>query len=643
MFTLTRSNPSLPQQESVFGRTRRTLALDAERFIYQWNDNSDNLKGVPMVAKLPLTEYPSAVWLGKVLKVAIDIVENLIAIKFTEASSDVIELEGQAVNVRHKLSELKALSASVNQSVDTVENHFESIITQAAEHVSVLASVVSGDVRQSLDEVQALIQGIVDVKADPGSVSSLQEYKDLFKTIPLPEIASEFCSDESFVRLKIAGPNPMLISQWESLPVNLAVKADDISHLLVSGDTLDKALQNQRVYGLDYQAIENLTQVLGETNGKAKFLYAPLALFVLKPDRSQLVPVAIQLGQSPNQDPVIIPGRDDEQAWLLAKTQVNYADTNYHELFVHLARTHLVEEAFAIATHRELAPSHPINILLLPHFEGTMLINSLAESSLVAPDGAIDHLFASRIRDIQASAGADRLEYSIIDSIPHTDFKRRGVDNTETFPDYPYRDDALLVWQAIESWIIDYVDIYYREDSELHAWRKEIITQGKVKGLPELDTKTELVQLLTQVIFIASAQHAAVNFPQQPIMSFAPVMTGASWQPFPGRDVTQADWINSMPSQNLALEQLNLLFLLGSVYYRPLGDYRESNFPYHEWFQDPRVTEVGGPLDRFRLQLKDVEATINQRNAELDSKNPALRKQAYEFLLPSKIPSSVNI
>ena len=43
----------------------------------------------------------------------------------------------------------------------------------------------------------------------------------------------------------------------------------------------------------------------------------------------------------------------------------------------------------------------------------------------------------------------------------------------------------------------------------------------------------------------------------------------------------------------------------------------------------------GGPLRRFRAALVGIEATITQRNAT--------RARPYDYLLPSRIPSSTNI
>ena len=86
----------------------------------------------------------------------------------------------------------------------------------------------------------------------------------------------------------------------------------------------------------------------------------------------------------------------------------------------------------------------------------------------------------------------------------------------------------------------------------------------------------------------------------------------------------------------LALEQLNVLELLGSVHYRPLGDYRSNSFPYPPWFQDPRGHRArgaarGGSRGRWPM----VETAIAARNAQ--------RRQPYPYLQPSLIPTSINI
>jgi arachidonate 15-lipoxygenase len=88
------------------------------------------------------------------------------------------------------------------------------------------------------------------------------------------------------------------------------------------------------------------------------------------------------------------------------------------------------------------------------------------------------------------------------------------------------------------------------------------------------------------------------------------------------------------PPTHLAMEQLNVLYLLGSVHFRALGDYRSNHFPYLPWFEDHAIIKSGGPLDRFQQSLLKVQATIEARNTA---------RPPYPFLLPNGIPNSINI
>jgi arachidonate 15-lipoxygenase len=118
-------------------------------------------------------------------------------------------------------------------------------------------------------------------------------------------------------------------------------------------------------------------------------------------------------------------------------------------------------------------------------------------------------------------------------------------------------------------------------------------------------------------------------------MSYAPAITGAAWAPVPVGTPGESDWMTLMPPIPEAQQQLNTLWLLGSVHYRPLGDYRLNDWPYPEWFRDPRITQKAGPLQRFQAALKVIDAEIDQRNLQ--------RAVPYEYLKPSQIPTSINI
>lgn len=67
-----------------------------------------------------------------------------------------------------------------------------------------------------------------------------------------------------------------------------------------------------------------------------------------------------------------------------------------------------------------------------------------------------------------------------------------------------------------------------------------------------------------------------------------------------------------------------------------LGHYQTNDFPYLDWFEDPKVSGEDGALSRFQQHLQEIEQQINQRNSQQ-------RDIPYTHLLPSRIPMSINI
>lgn len=292
-----------------------------------------------------------------------------------------------------------------------------------------------------------------------------------------------------------------------------------------------------------------------------------------------------------------------------------------------------------MATHNQLSEKHPLRILMTPHFEGTLAINNAAQGSLIASGGGVDKLLSSSIDQSRVFAiqGAQSYLLNVRTSTLKQTLKQRGVDDVSLLPDYPYRDDALLVWYAIEGWVSNYINYYYKSDqavendSQLKAWVEELISHngGRVNNIGQNNSITkrdELIELITQVCFTSSAQHAAVNFPQEDIMSYTPAIPLAGYIPITKNGgATETDFLRLLPPLDKAQSQLELVYTLGSVYYTTLGDYGDS------YFTDPTIKNY---LTEFQQELVKIEAEINKRNQT---------RRPYKYLLPSRIPQSINI
>jgi arachidonate 15-lipoxygenase len=479
--------------------------------------------------------------------------------------------------------------------------------------------------------------------APKGRPSSLDDYSKLFATIPLPEVAKTFQTDEFFAFMRVAGPNPVMIERMTAPDPRLPVTEEQYQAVMGETDSWQAAIEQGRVYLADYGILQGAVNgTFGAIPPAQKYAYAPLALFAVPAgdgtDRL-LRPVAIQCGQNPDDYPVITPATGAD-AWLMAKTVVQIADMNFHEAVSHLARTHLLIEPFILATHRQLPATHALFKLLVPHFQGTLAINHAAHEYLVAPKGSVHRLLSSPIETSRTLAviGLQARGFNA-DMLPRR-LQDRGVNDPSRLPVYPYRDDGLLIWEAIRDWAAAYLGIYYPSDEAvqgdraLQNWAKELVAfdGGRLQdfgdaGDGQIKTLNYLIEAVTMVIFTASAQHAAVNFPQNGLMSFAPASPAAGYSPAKaiGPESTPQAWLDMLPPLDQAQQQLNLLYLLGSVYFTRLGYYAA------EHFTDPKVA---APLQAFQSRLQDIEATIDQRNAD---------RPVYHYLKPSRIPQSINI
>ncbi len=92
------------------------------------------------------------------------------------------------------------------------------------------------------------------------------------------------------------------------------------------------------LYVADYT---ELLSIASGTFGRGRtYLPRPVALFSWRSsgygDRGQLVLIAIKLDVALN-DRTLITAKDDSLDWLYAKTCVQIADSNYHELISHLS------------------------------------------------------------------------------------------------------------------------------------------------------------------------------------------------------------------------------------------------------------------------------------------------------------------
>ncbi|KAI4299383.1 hypothetical protein L6164_032850 [Bauhinia variegata] len=512
---------------------------------------------------------------------------------------------------------------------------------------------------------------------------SIEEY---FKFDP-PKIflrnTSIFLPDDEFGRQVLAGINPLSIERLKVFPptskfdtsiygpLESALKEEHIKGH-IEGLSVQQALEENKLYILDYHDI--YLPILERINAlDQRKTYATRTIFFLT-QMGTLKPIAIELTLPP-QDPntpsrqVLTPPTDAATNWLwrLGKAHVRSNDAVVHQLVHHWLRTHACVEPFIIATHRQLSVMHPIFKLLHPHMRYTMKINAMARETLINAGGIIETDFTPGKYCMQISCAAYRDWWRFdLEALP-ADLIRRGVavpDTTQPhglrllIEDYPYASDGLLIWSSIEKLVKTYVNHYYKDanaiatDNEIQSWYRESINLGhadlqNAKWWPKLATPDNLASIITTIIWIVSAEHAALNFSQYPYGGYVP-----TWPPLMRRLIPmeqdpeytdfvtdpQSYFLSSLPSLFQATKFMAVMDMISA--HSPDEEYIGDIYDMSSWLGN---NEIIVAFYQFSMEIKSIEKEIERRNADPELRNRCgAGVSPYEQLIPSSGPGTTG-
>lgn len=470
-------------------------------------------------------------------------------------------------------------------------------------------------------------------------------------------------SDEEFGRQTIAGLHPcalQLVTEWPLKstldretygPPESAITTEMVEKQMRGYMTIDEAMEQKRLFILDYHdvllpLVSKVRQLEGTT------LYGSRTLFFLTPDGT-LKPVAIELTRppmdgKPQWKEAYTPTCHSTSLWLWrhAKAHALAHDSGYHQLVSHWLRTHCATEPYIIAANRQLSAMHPIYRLLHPHFRYTMEINALARQALINAGGVIESTFSPGKYSVELSSIIYDKQWRFDNQALPKDLISRGMAVEDpsaphslklTIEDYPYANDGLVLWDAIKEWVSEYVNHYYLDpslvvsDDELQAWWTEVRNKGHADKKdepwwPELRTPQDLIQILTTIIWVASGHHAAVNFGQYAYAGYFPNRPTIARSKMPSEDRDEERWkfflqkpevglLTTYPTQIQATKVMAVLDVLSN--HSPDEEYLGQDMEA-AWGEDPVIK---GAFERFSGKLKELEGTIDQRNADEKLKN----------------------
>jgi arachidonate 15-lipoxygenase len=459
------------------------------------------------------------------------------------------------------------------------------------------------------------------------------------KVIGFSQLGDVFDEDMIFGWLRLAGTNPRPLTgltegRKAALLAKMALTDAHVAAIAGDGATIDSEVAASRLYFCDYAILDGIpTQEGRHMFPVIGVFWSNVAEATTRVGR-QLLPVAIQLGQTP-EDPLFTPA---DEGWPVARIHFSVADFNFHEMGTHLSGAHFAQEAFQVATRRNMRSDHPIGALLIEIYYGLLFNNALGRMQLVNPGGYTDRMMAGVLE-----TGSLEIVKRFYTDVWHWDhwnlrtfLTERGTIDTEGLPVYPYRDDGLPLFDAIHRFATEYVNAWYQHtddvagDKELQSWVAELTApeMGNLltKGFPaEIKDRTTLSEVLARLIWQAGPGHGGINYSQFQYFAVVPSAPGAAY-------AVTGEIMDVLPALDKAIDQVDILCTITQkIFDGPIGTFDEG-------FLKGLNQSAKNAVENYQRNLKDCIAQVNERNASISR-----AFMPYPFLNPENLPNSTNI
>ncbi|XP_028402283.1 arachidonate 5-lipoxygenase-like isoform X2 [Dendronephthya gigantea] len=477
-----------------------------------------------------------------------------------------------------------------------------------------------------------------------------------------PSVEANFFKDRAFVDQRFAGANVWQIYKvtsrkdgrgldWELLQSKLNKHFDwnaAVNGILGTQNerAIDMAVDANKLFVAWYPELEDVAlnnvqlidkRLINQTTIK---FTAPITMFIMKDngDSQDLETVAIQVDAIPEAR-VFVPA--DGKQWFFAKSLVQRADFNVLQIVHKRLKSHLFMEPICLLMERIFSEFHPIYDMLQYHCRATLETNKLHQMKFYGPTGPLYNLLSVDYSTSVEIINKNFKDLTMDNVDLASDMKKRGLDEENIVPYYPYRDDGKLISECIKSFVNGFVDLYYvtesdlREDEELQQWadllsvegNQTALSRGMVKRFPQkFENKQSLKDVLSKLLWLSTGYHASVTFPQ---LEYAGFLPNAPYRLF-ADDENNDIFSNLMfGNKNKALDQIEFTSNIASSHLDKLFDYGSK-------LQD----------EKARNFVKNFVATdlvmVTKKMAFANAIRVKSAHLPYPYLLPDFITNSVG-
>jgi hypothetical protein len=282
------------------------------------------------------------------------------------------------------------------------------------------------------------------------------------------------------------------------------------------------------LYAIDMRILESLGP-FHVPDGSVRFVPATLTLLKQDPTSRALTPVAILVwtkGVSPQN---YVSG---DNAWLWALQAAKASITVWGIWLGHVYHWHSVTAAMQMTMHNNLPTGHRLWPLLRPQSHSLINFNYVLLSLLwgkIAPPTPVDG-YLSLLKLLNKFAE----KRAFFDDDPHNELKARKLDAKDftkgkDWDAYPVVGYMLEIWKHTHEFVKAVVPAIYPTDTEvasdadLQKWLTASgnSSEGNVKGLRDVQTRAELEEVLTSLLYRVNVHGAGSLSPSvNPALAF---------------------------------------------------------------------------------------------------------------------------
>jgi Lipoxygenase len=282
----------------------------------------------------------------------------------------------------------------------------------------------------------------------------------------------------------------------------------------------------------------------------------------------------------------------------------------------HLAGTHFLASNLLVTVTREQLPEdHPLRRLLKPYGYGAVDVNVDA-ALMLAPEGGLAHRLFSF-----TYAGLSRCLLRGIETAKFQTFPQAmAAKRIEALGDrFPYATDGLALYAILQTYAKDYFDIFFPgesvvQDPAVRAWWQGFVALAPSLNLGPLNKAQQVIDLVTQAMFIVTGFHAQVGHAVPYLLDPAFISC---------RVRSDAQMSDIQPT----VQVLNLAALTALEQPSLIGDYPHL-------FLDLHKERVIAAFERYQQALIKLSRNIDERNKH--------REQPFETFNPRLLKVSVS-